>query len=201
VNHLLGNTLGLKILVVENEVGQEGIDHELLLQQTKKEQIILMNNGCVCCSVRGDLIQTFKQLFKSDSFSLLNWVVIETTGLADPGPVIQTLFMDDDCKKHMRLDACITVVDSKHIVQHFGMYCIVVLMYSNVLRLICLNIATNICCVLLHSASAAAGGEGAHKGLAVPEAVQQLAFADRILLNKIDLVTEAELVNVTEQVH
>ena len=54
-------------------MGQEGIDHELLLQQTKKEQIILMNNGCVCCSVRGDLIQTFKQLFTSDAFSLLNW--------------------------------------------------------------------------------------------------------------------------------
>lgn len=73
VNHLLGNTLGLKILVVENEIGKEGIDHELLLKQTNKEQIILMNNGCVCCSVRGDLIQTFKQLFTSDAFSLLNW--------------------------------------------------------------------------------------------------------------------------------
>ena len=73
MNHLLGNTAGLKILVVENEVGQEGIDHELLLQQTNKEQIILLNNGCVCCSVRGDLLQTFRQLFTSDTFSMLNW--------------------------------------------------------------------------------------------------------------------------------
>jgi len=168
VNHLLGNTIGLKILVVENEVGKEGIDHELLLQQTKKEQIILMNNGCVCCSVRGDLIQTFKSLFASDAFSHLNWVIIETTGLADPAPVIQTLFMDEECKRHMRLDACITVVDAKHITQHF--------------------------------AASAAGEQGAHKGLTVPEAVQQVAFADRILLNKVDLVTEVELASVTEQV-
>ena len=73
MNHLLGNTAGLKILVVENEVGQEGIDHELLLQQTNKEQIILLSNGCVCCSVRGDLLQTFRQLFTSDTFSMLNW--------------------------------------------------------------------------------------------------------------------------------
>lgn len=168
VNHLLGNTIGIKILVVENEVGQEGIDHELLLQQTKKEQIILMNNGCVCCSVRGDLIQTFKSLFASDAFSHLNWVIIETTGLADPAPVIQTLFMDEECKKHMRLDACITVVDAKHITQHF--------------------------------AASAAGEQGAHKGLNVPEAIQQVAFADRILLNKVDLVSEVELASVTEQV-
>ena len=193
VNHLLGNTVGLRILVVENEVGQEGIDHELLLQQTKKEQIILMNNGCVCCSVRGDLIQTFKQLFASDAFAHLNWVVIETTGLADPGPVIQTLFMDDECKKYMRLDACITVVDSKHINQHFGK-CLVMLTY-----IITFNYRPLLCSFI--EAAASAGQEGAHTGLAVPEAVQQLAFADRILLNKVDLVTEEELAMVVEQVN
>jgi G3E family GTPase len=106
--------------VVENEIGQEGIDHELLLQQTQKENIILMNNGCVCCTVRGDLITTFHELFKSDSFSKIDWIVIETTGLADPAPVIQSLYMDKQCSKCMRLDGVITVVDSKHVKGHIG---------------------------------------------------------------------------------
>lgn len=105
---------------MENEIGQEGIDHELLLQQTQKENIILMNNGCVCCTVRGDLIATFHELFKSDSLSKIDWIVIETTGLADPAPVIQSLYMDMECAKCMRLDGVLTVVDCKHVLGHIG---------------------------------------------------------------------------------
>jgi Ni2+-binding GTPase involved in maturation of urease and hydrogenase len=118
IKHLLSNTIGMKILVIENEIGQEGIDHELLLKQTGKEQIILLNNGCVCCTVRSDLITTFHSLFQQDVFSNLDWIIIETTGLADPAPVIQSLYMDKECNLRMRLDSVITVVDAKHIQNH-----------------------------------------------------------------------------------
>jgi molybdopterin-guanine dinucleotide biosynthesis protein len=118
IKHLLSNTIGMKILVIENEIGQEGIDHELLLKQTGKEQIILLNNGCVCCTVRSDLIATFHSLFQQDLFSQLDWIVVETTGLADPAPVIQSLYMDKDCNMRMRLDSVITVVDAFHIQNH-----------------------------------------------------------------------------------
>ena len=122
MRHLLRNTEGMKVLVVENEIGQEGVDHELLLQHTQKENIILMNNGCVCCTVRGDLLATFHELFKASTFANIDWIVIETTGLADPAPVIQSLYMDKQCAKAMRLDGVLTVVDAKHVMGHIGEY-------------------------------------------------------------------------------
>jgi len=103
IKEILNNTIGMKILVIENEIGKEGIDHELLVQQTSKEEVILLSNGCVCCSVRKDILTTFQGLFKNEAFSRLDWIIIETTGLANPAPLIQTLYMDPDCKKHMRL--------------------------------------------------------------------------------------------------
>jgi molybdopterin-guanine dinucleotide biosynthesis protein len=118
IKHLLSNTLGMKILIIENEIGQEGIDHDLLLKQTGPEQIILLNNGCVCCTVRNDLITTFHHLFQKDLLSQLDWIIVETTGLADPAPVIQSLFMDRECNLRMRLDSVITVVDAYHILNH-----------------------------------------------------------------------------------
>ena len=108
INEILNNTIGMKILVIENEIGKEGIDHELLVQQTEKEEVILLNNGCVCCSVRKDILTTFQGLFKNEAFSRLDWVIIETTGLANPAPLIQTLYMDNDCKQHLRLDSVLT---------------------------------------------------------------------------------------------
>jgi len=81
VKHILTNTSGHKVLVIENEIGDEGVDHELLLQHTKKENIILMNNGCICCTVRKDIVDTFHMLLASkDILAAIDWVVIETTG-------------------------------------------------------------------------------------------------------------------------
>lgn len=81
VKHILNNTSGHKVLVIENEIGDEGVDHELLLQHTKKENIILMNNGCICCTVRKDIVDTFHMLLANrDILAAIDWVVIETTG-------------------------------------------------------------------------------------------------------------------------
>jgi molybdopterin-guanine dinucleotide biosynthesis protein len=109
IKEILNNTIGMKILVIENEIGKEGIDHELLVQQTTKEEVILLSNGCVCCSVRKDILTTFQGLFKNEAFSRLDWIIIETTGFANPAPLIQTLYMDSDCKKHLRLGIYINI--------------------------------------------------------------------------------------------
>ena len=112
VRNILKNAVGIKILVVENEIGAEGVDHELLLSSTSKENVVLLENGCICCSVRGDLIQTFHRLFKSPSLAALDWVIIETTGLADPAPIINSFLVDTQCRRFMRLDSVVAVVDS-----------------------------------------------------------------------------------------
>lgn len=119
-----------------------------------------MNNGCICCTVRGDLIRILKNLLKrKDKF---DYVLIETTGLADPAPVAQTFFVDDDISADYELDGIVTVIDAKHILQHLD----------------------------------EVKPDGVEN-----ESVEQVAFADRILLNKIDLVTEAELEEVTKKIH
>ena len=115
------------------------------------EDIFEMNNGCICCTVRGDLIRILSKLFRRGT--RLDGIVIETTGLADPGPVAQTFFMDESIKEFARLDGIVTLVDVKHIVQHLD----------------------------------EEKPEGAEN-----EAVEQVAFADRIILNKIDLVGNEE---------
>jgi G3E family GTPase len=114
LNRILTEQHGQRIAVIENEFGAIGIDHELVVQTD--EEIFEMNNGCICCTVRGDLIRILGRLMKRrDKFDR---VLIETTGLADPGPVVQTFFMDDDMKENFVVDAIVTVVDAKHVALH-----------------------------------------------------------------------------------
>ena len=138
---------GKRIAVIENEFGPESIDNDLLVTD-QEEEIIELSNGCVCCTVRGDLMRTLNDLRTRRQAGELNFerVIIETTGMANPGPVCQTFFMDDDIADYYRLDAVVTVVDAKH-----GME----------------TLDTQ------------------------EEAQKQVGFADRILVSKKDLVTEA----------
>ncbi|MFE4108028.1 CobW family GTP-binding protein [Almyronema epifaneia] len=146
LNRILTYEHGKKVAVIVNEFGEVGIDNQLVIDAD--EEIFEMNNGCICCTVRGDLIRIIGNLMqRRDQFDHL---VIETTGLADPAPVIQTFFVDEDVRAQLALDAVITVVDAKHIWQHWDS----------------------------------------------DEAQEQIAFADVILLNKIDLVAEEELVEL-----
>jgi G3E family GTPase len=152
LNRILTEKHGQRIAVIENEFGELGIDNELVIQAD--EEIFEMNNGCICCTVRGDLIRILGQLLKRrDKF---DYILVETTGLADPGPVAQTFFSDEEIKEAFRLDGIVTVVDAKHISLHLG---------------------------------------------DAPEAKEQIAFADRILLNKCDLVGEAELTELETRIH
>ncbi|MBM3343643.1 MAG: GTP-binding protein [Betaproteobacteria bacterium] len=118
LNRILQEQHGQKIAVIENEFGEAGIDNEILVQD-RDEQIVEMNNGCICCTVRGDLVRilgTLADKRKAGRFSF-DRVVIETTGLADPAPVAQTFFVEDDVAKAYRIDAILTVVDAKHALQ------------------------------------------------------------------------------------
>ncbi len=143
LNNILTHEHGKKVAVIVNEFGEVGIDNQLVIDAD--EEIFEMNNGCICCTVRGDLIRIIGNLMRRrDKFDHL---VIETTGLADPAPVIQTFFVDEDIQSQLLLDAVVTVVDAKHIHQHWDS----------------------------------------------DEAQEQIAFADVILLNKVDLVSADEL--------
>lgn len=115
LKRVLSEFHGHRIAVIENEFGPENIDNELLIQE-QDEQIIELTNGCVCCTVRGDLMRTLNDLRVKREAKELHFdrVIIETTGMANPGPVCQTFFMDDDIANYYRLDAIITVVDAKH---------------------------------------------------------------------------------------
>jgi G3E family GTPase len=115
LNRILHEDHGLRIAVIENEFGQENIDNEILVQDSG-EQIIEMNNGCICCTVRGDLIVALEGLAQRRDAGELQFdrIVIETTGLANPGPVAQTFFVDEGVGAHYMLDAVITVVDARH---------------------------------------------------------------------------------------
>merc|ERR1711933_363501 len=166
LNHILGANHGKRIAVIENEFGEVGIDDALVKggSMADEENIVEMNNGCICCTVRGDLIAGLKKLIKNSKKSgkALDGVLIETTGLADPAPVAQTFFADDFVQQHMRIDGILTLVDAKHIIQHLD----------------------------------DEKPEGVEN-----EAVEQIAFADRILLNKCDLVdSEAELEEVERRI-
>ncbi len=148
LNRILTEQHGHKIAVIENEFGPEGIDNELLVSESG-EQIIEMNNGCICCTVRGDLVRILNDLKAKRQSGAIEFerVIIETTGMANPGPVTQTFFMDDGISSYYLLDAVITVVDAKH----------------------------------------------GHDTLdQQPEAQSQVGFADRILMSKVDLVTEGD---------
>jgi G3E family GTPase len=115
LNRILTERHGEKIAVIENEFGEAGIDNDILVQD-KDEQIIEMNNGCICCTVRGDLVKILGELADKKKKGTLKFdrVIIETTGMAAPGPVAQTFFMDEDIHDKYILDAVITVVDAKH---------------------------------------------------------------------------------------
>ncbi|MEV0089481.1 GTP-binding protein [Saccharopolyspora sp. NPDC050642] len=157
LNRILTENHGMRIAVIENEFGEVGIDDGLVLDA--EEEVFEMNNGCICCTVRGDLIRILGALIKrKDRFDA---ILIETTGLADPAPVAQTFFVDDTLRTQLRLDAIVTVVDAKHIVQHLD----------------------------------DEKPEGAEN-----EAVEQLAFADRVVLNKIDLVDAEEIDEVQRRI-
>jgi G3E family GTPase len=114
LNRILKEDHGHKIAVIENEFGEEGVDSEIV--EKSEEQIIEMNNGCICCTVRGDLIRILGELkAKRDKGTLkFDRVVIETTGMADPGPVAQTFFTDEEIGNYYLLDSIITIVDAKH---------------------------------------------------------------------------------------
>ncbi|MEP0941876.1 MAG: GTP-binding protein [Rhizobiaceae bacterium] len=144
LNRILSDEHGKKYAVIVNEFGEIGIDNDLIVESD--EEIYEMNNGCVCCTVRGDLVRVVQGLLKRKG--RFDGILVETTGLADPAPVAQTFFMDDDVRAKAQLDAVVALVDAKHFP----------------LRL---NDA--------------------------PEAEDQVAFADVVILNKTDLVDDTEL--------
>jgi len=115
LNRILKEQHGHRIAVIENEFGEVGIDNELLMQEAG-EQIIEMNNGCICCTVRGDLVRILGELRTKREAKTLDFerIIIETTGMADPGPVAQTFFMDEDIGNYFLLDSIVTLVDAKH---------------------------------------------------------------------------------------
>jgi len=116
LNRILSEQHGKRIAVIENEFGEVGVDHQLVIGA--EEELFETNNGCICCTVRGDLLRILGQLMKRrDRF---DYVIIETTGMADPGPVAQTFFLDDDLKEQFVLDAIVTLVDAKHFEQHLA---------------------------------------------------------------------------------
>jgi G3E family GTPase len=115
LKRILNEPHGMKIAVIENEFGEENIDHEILVQDGR-EQIVQMSNGCICCTIRGDLVQALSTLLTRRDAGEIGFdrVVIETTGVANPGPVAQTFFMDEEIASRYLLDAVITLVDAKH---------------------------------------------------------------------------------------
>ena len=121
LKRVLTEAHGQKIAVIENEFGEENIDNDILVADTN-EQIIQMSNGCICCTIREDLRVTLQMLAAKRRKGLLHFdrIVIETTGLADPGPVAQTFFMDDEIAETFLLDAIVTLVDAKHAAQQLN---------------------------------------------------------------------------------
>jgi G3E family GTPase len=147
LNRILSEDHGKRYAVIVNEFGEVGIDNDLIVGAD--EEVFEMNNGCVCCTVRGDLIRVLSGLMKRKG--KFDAIIVETTGLADPGPVAQTFFVDEEVRAKTELDSVTALVDAKHLP---------------------LRLADS------------------------KEAVEQIAFADQIILNKTDLVSEAELMEV-----
>jgi G3E family GTPase len=151
LNRILSENHGKKYAVIVNEFGEIGIDNDLIVGAD--EEVFEMNNGCICCTVRGDLVRIMEGLMKRRG--KFDAIIVETTGLADPAPVAQTFFVDEDVQKNARLDAVVTVADAKWL--------------SDRLK-------------------------------DAPEAKNQIAFADVIVLNKTDLVTRGELSEVEARI-
>ncbi|PWV95647.1 G3E family GTPase [Hoeflea marina] len=151
LNRILTEPHGRRYAVIVNEFGEVGIDNDLIVESD--EDVFEMNNGCICCTVRGDLIRIIEGLMRRPH--RFDGILIETTGLADPAPVAQTFFVDADVRSKTRLDSIITVVDAMHLLGEI---------------------------------------DRAH------EAQEQLAFADTIILNKIDLVSGEEIAAVEQRI-
>jgi len=151
LNRILSEDHGKRYAVIVNEFGEIGIDNDLIVDTD--EEVFEMNNGCVCCTVRGDLIRVVEGLMKRRG--KFDAIIVETTGLAQPAPVAQTFFVDEDVKAKTRLDAIVTVADAKHLAARLA---------------------------------------------DAPEAQEQIAFADVILLNKIDLVTAEEAASIERRI-
>lgn len=151
LNRILSENHGKKYAVIVNEFGEIGIDNDLVIGAD--EEVFEMNNGCVCCTVRGDLVRIMEGLMKRKG--KFDAIILETTGLADPAPVAQTFFVDEDVQTKSRLDAVVTVADAKWLNDRLK---------------------------------------------DAPEAKNQIAFADVIVLNKIDLVSKAELAEVEARI-
>src|SRR5690242_14126183 len=151
LNRILSEEHGRKYAVIVNEFGEIGIDNDLVVGAD--EEVFEMNNGCICCTVRGDLMRILADLMKKNG--KFDAIIVETTGLADPAPVAQTFFVDEDVQKNARLDAVVTVADAKWL--------------SDRLK-------------------------------DAPEAKNQIAFADVIVLNKTDLVSKPELAEVEARI-
>ncbi|MGJ5081703.1 CobW family GTP-binding protein [Bradyrhizobium sp. HKCCYLS3013] len=151
LNRILSEDHGKKYAVIVNEFGEIGIDNDLIVGAD--EEVFEMNNGCICCTVRGDLVRIISGLMRRKG--KFDAIIVETTGLADPAPVAQTFFVDEDVQKNARLDAVVTVADAKWL--------------SDRLK-------------------------------DAPEAKNQIAFADVIVLNKTDLVSKPELAEVEARI-
>ena len=151
LNHILTANHGKRIAVIENEFGEVGVDQDLVINA--EEEIFEMNNGCICCTVRGDLVRIIDGLMRRKG--KFDAIIVETTGLADPAPVAQTFFMDENVGRKAKLDAVVTVADAKWLLERLK---------------------------------------------DAPEAKNQIAFADVILLNKTDLVTPDELREVEARI-
>ena len=159
LNHILTSTEHkMRFAVIENEFGDVGVDENILVESSE-ESIIEVMNGCICCTVRGDLTEVLNNMH--DRIKDFDGVIIETTGLADPAPVAQTFFADERVAENYNLDGIITVVGAKHIIQHLD--------------------------------------DEKPEGIE-NESVEQLAFADRIMLNKIDLVNDQEIADVESRI-
>ena len=151
LNRILSEEHGKKYAVVINEFGELGVDNDLVIDAD--EEVFEMNNGCICCTVRGDLVRILGSLMKKGR--KFDGIIVETTGLADPAPVAQTFYMDEDVKRATRLDAIVTLVDAKNLAARLD---------------------------------------------DSKEAASQIAFADIVVLNKMDLVDEAGAAEVERRI-
>ena len=155
LNRILKEDHGHRVAVIENEFGEVGVDNDII--ESSNEQIVEMNNGCICCTVRGDLIRILGDLKEKRDKGALSFdrVVIETTGMADPGPVAQTFFTDEEIGGYYLLDSILTLVDAKHAEKQLDEF---------------------------------------------HEAQEQVGFADKVLMSKTDLVSEADVGRLVERI-
>ncbi|KFK42467.1 hypothetical protein AALP_AA2G260900 [Arabis alpina] len=161
LNHILTRDHGKRIAVIENEFGEVDIDGSLVASKSMgAEDIVMLNNGCLCCTVRGDLVRMISELVNKKK-GKFDHIVIETTGLANPAPIIQTFYAEEEIFNDVKLDGVVTLVDAKHARLHLD--------------------------------------EVKPDGV-VNEAIEQIAYADRIVVNKTDLVGETELSSVVQRI-